>query len=73
MSCIYPTPCIHGDGTNLCSDCQEEFDTDPGAWEEFGEHPQGAANWKAMQEEMAAEAERVARLPPAVPDPNIPF
>lgn len=70
MADIYPRPCIHGDGTNLCPACQEDYDGDPDAWEEFGQHPQGIANYQALLEEIAADAERIA---PVEPDPNIPF
>lgn len=49
-----PTPCIHGDGKTLCPDCQEEYDTDPTAWEEYGHHAEGERRWAELQAEMNA-------------------
>jgi len=49
MTCIHST-------TGLCPDCQANHDEDPTAWMEYGNHPDGIARWKALQEEMAAEA-----------------
>ncbi len=69
---ILPTPCIHGDGKGLCPACQHDFDEDPSAWEEFGRHPQGLANWQALQAEIAADA--LADPPTERPDlTQIPF
>jgi hypothetical protein len=70
---MYPTPCIHTDGKGLCPACQADYDADPSAWEEFGQHPAGIANWRALEEEIAAEAERIRKLPPVPDDPTIPF
>ena len=60
---MQPTPCIHGDGQTLCPDCQREYDEDPTAWEEWGHHPRGIANAKALDDEMREEAVRLAALP----------
>lgn len=57
--------CIHAT-EGLCPACREEYDADPCAYEEYGEHPAGLARWAALKAEM--EAERLAldafRLPP---------
>ncbi len=71
MSAPYPPPCIHTNGTGLCAACQAGFEYDPQAYFEFGDHPQGLANWQAVQEEIAAEAARP--VTPYQPDPDIPF
>lgn len=43
--------CIHqADG--LCPDCLESFQADPNAWIEYGDHPQGIANWQRLLAEM---------------------
>lgn len=60
--------CIHAE-SGLCPACQAEYDEDPRAYLEFGDHPQGIANWKALQEEMAAEPEPG----PAVDMSDVPF
>lgn len=60
--------CIHRQ-SGLCPDCQADFDADPMAWIEFGNHPQGLARWQDLQEEMK-------QTPPAtlpVDDSTIPF
>ena len=54
--------CIHNERDNLpglCPSCQEDHDTDPGAWLEYGGHRQGIENWRALQEEMAAHADEL--------------
>lgn len=55
----------------LCRTCQEEYDYDPQAWIDYGHHPQGEANWQALQDEIAADAAN--RPAPSEPDPDIPF
>ena len=50
---MHPTPCIHGDGRNLCPSCQAEYDTDPTAWEEYGHHAEGLRRWAELQAEMS--------------------
>jgi hypothetical protein len=63
----FPPSCIHTNGAGLCPDCQAEYDSDPMAYVEYGEHPEGRENWRALQEE-------IARTPPApLPDPDLPF
>lgn len=52
--CTPCTPCIHRDGCTLCPDCQEQYDTDPTAWEEYGHHPDGERRWAELQAEMSA-------------------
>lgn len=43
--------CIHSD-SGLCEACQADYDEDPAAWIEFGDHIAGLAAWKALQKEM---------------------
>jgi hypothetical protein len=45
--------CIH-QSEGLCPTCQADHDEDPLAWAEFGNHPQGIANWHALQAELEA-------------------
>ena len=55
------TPCNHRiDG--LCPACQADHDEDPSAWEEYGNHPQGQANWQALLDDIAAEAALMAQI-----------
>lgn len=62
--------CIHQPG-GLCPACREDFEADPSAWLEFGDHPAGRANWRALLDDIAADA---ARTPPAAAsDSEIPF
>jgi len=67
-----PTPCIHSDGATLCESCFAQWAEDPAAYDEFGDHPEGIARWRALCAEMA---ERQRRLPdaPLVVDSEIPF
>jgi hypothetical protein len=58
--------CIHA-ANGLCPDCEADYDYDPIAWVEFGNHPQGIANWEA---ELKAIEEWQQ---PSEPDPTIPF
>lgn len=62
--------CSH-QSAGLCPACRADFDTDPDAWLEFGEYPQGRANWAALQAEMAAEPPSELPMPPD--DDGIPF
>jgi hypothetical protein len=52
-----PATCIH-QPTGLCPACQAEYDEDPVAWMEYGDHPAGLANWRALQAEMDEQAQR---------------
>ena len=57
-----PLTCIHR-SKGLCPECRTEFEADPCAWYEFGNHPQGIANWQALQNEIAQDwAAEQARL-----------
>ena len=41
--------CIHqqqAGATGLCRRCQDDYDEDPDAWWEFGDHPAGIARWQ---------------------------
>ena len=49
--------CIH-QSSGLCPTCQEDYDTDPGAWYEFGQHPAGIARWEAECGQWAADNAR---------------
>src|SRR5262249_53714744 len=60
-----PPTCIHA-ARGPCPACQAEYDEDPQAYLEYGDHPQGLANWRALQAEMAAGAAEA--VPPPVPD-----
>lgn len=72
MSDVYPTPCVHSpDGRTLCPACQEEYDADPTAWEEWGNHPQGLKNWEALQAELADHF--AANPPKTADDQDIPY
>jgi len=56
-----PTNCIHcTDG--LCKKCQAEYDEDPSAWLEYGQHEQGERNWKQRHELMGEDAALVTGL-----------
>jgi hypothetical protein len=47
--------CTHMDA-GLCAECQGDYDEDPSAWLEYGRHPEGERNWRALREEMAADS-----------------
>lgn len=49
MTCIHAT-------TGLCETCQADYDYDPVAYHEFGDHPEGIRRWLELQAEMAAHA-----------------
>lgn len=70
LTCIHRLS-VSADG--LCPACQEDYDTDPESWIEFGDHPQGIANWKAEQELIAQWEREQAARPPVECDPEIPF
>ena len=73
---MYPTPCDHTSGHSLCEACQAEFEADEGAWEEYGHHPRGRANWRRECELMERDRqERAAdELPAGAVDlSDIPF
>lgn len=52
--------CAHSEA-GLCPACRADYDEDPAAWLEYGDHPAGIAAWEALRREMEAEADR----PPA--------
>ncbi len=65
--------CIHSK-SGLCKSCQDEYDIDPTAWIEFGDHPEGIARWKAEQERIAADRAEQEAMPVAEVDwGEIPF
>ncbi|MBV8094433.1 MAG: hypothetical protein JO110_14650 [Acetobacteraceae bacterium] len=66
--------CIHAE-RGLCPDCQEEFDEDPAAWFEFGQHAAGLENWRRLEAEMEEErlAEEESKPLPTCGDDEIPF
>ena len=49
MTCIHAT-------AGLCPACQAEYDYDPDAYLEYGDHPAGLARWRALQEDIAHDA-----------------
>jgi hypothetical protein len=64
--------CIHSK-MGLCESCQADYDADPAAWVEYGDHPAGIAAWQALQEEMDREMGRARAEPVPPPDPTVPF
>ena len=55
----------------LCPQCTADEAEDPGAFAEFGPHPAGEANWKRLNEEIAAD--QAEEGPPVAGDEWIPF
>ena len=47
--------CIHCE-RGLCEACQDAFDEDEEAFREYGDTPEGIANWEKFKAEMDAEA-----------------
>ena len=43
--------CIHQE-SGLCRECQAEYDADPQAWIEYGNHREGIENWNSIKAEM---------------------
>jgi hypothetical protein len=64
--------CIHA-AAGLCPACTADYDADPAAWVEYGDHPAGLAAWQALQEEMDREMGRARTEPVPPPDPTVPF
>lgn len=62
--------CIHA-AAGLCPACQAEYDYDPGAYLEYGDHPAGLANWRALWEEIAYDACQPTHV--VQPPSEIPF
>jgi hypothetical protein len=46
--------CLHAQN-GLCPKCQADYDEDPQAYVEFGQHPQGEANWQAERDKLLAD------------------
>jgi hypothetical protein len=46
--------CIHSPA-GLCESCREDYDADPSAWVEFGNHNEGLRRWRELQAEIAAD------------------
>lgn len=70
----YPTPCIHSpDGVELCGDCLEQFEIDPAAYDEFGDHPEGLRRWNQEREAMAKFYAEMEAQPRYEPEPDLPF
>jgi hypothetical protein len=63
LTCVHMPEGIAG----LCPVCAEEWEEDPAAYVEMGDHPAGLRRWQELQEEMAVLP------PPCEPDPDIPF
>lgn len=64
--------CIHA-VKGLCDTCQADYDTDPAAYIEFGDHPQGIANWKAEQARIEEWNAAQPQAPSDMDDTSIPF
>lgn len=66
--------CIH-QPKGLCPACEQEYQIDPDAWIEFGDHPDGIQRWKDLQAEM--EQDRLNAMAgesgPSTNDPDVPF
>jgi hypothetical protein len=43
--------CIHQEH-GLCASCRAEYDEDPTAWLEYGEHEEGVQRWEEAEEAM---------------------
>jgi hypothetical protein len=52
--------CIHA-AAGLCKSCRAQYDEDPGAFVEYGDHPAGLGRWRRLLEEIAAGATRASR------------
>lgn len=61
--------CIHS-ALGLCQSCQADYDTDPTAYIEFGDHPAGIARWQAEQAIIEAS---MAESVPVPTGPDIPY
>ena len=57
--------CIHSD-KGLCPECRADYDVDPEAWIEFGQHKAGIERWWKFQAELEA-AQREEPTTPPVP------
>lgn len=67
--------CIHSTA-GLCPKCQEEYDADPGAWSEYGDHPEGIKRWQALQDEIEQDRRRMEAAQDGTPPDawdNLPF
>lgn len=67
--------CIHSPAGRICGDCRADYEGDPSAWFEYGDHPEGVVNWQRLQAEIEQDARRFAACGLAMlpDDPNIPF
>src|SRR5262245_5772795 len=48
--------CIHTE-RGLCPACQSDYDADPLAYLEYGDHPEGLANYQRLLDEIAQAAQ----------------
>ena len=66
--------CIHAE-SGLCPDCQQEFDFDPVAYIDYGDHPEGIERWAEVQKLMNEVTQYTGYSVPSHtdPDPAIPF
>jgi len=66
--------CIHA-SEGLCRHCRLDYEHDPVAFEEFGEHPAGIRRWKETLEQIAGEAlwQQRYEIGPVPLDPELPF
>lgn len=61
--------CVHT-AAGLCPACQADYEADPIAWIEYGDHPDGIRRSRDLAEELAARPVVVA---PPVDDSDIPL
>lgn len=67
-----PLTCLHCP-SGLCAECLADYEEDPLTYLEFGAHPEGEENWRALQEEIAADARRREWPAPNCNSDDIPF
>lgn len=66
--------CIHA-RAGLCPACLDDYLEDPTAWMEYGNHPQGIANWQEEERRIAEEMVDLTDLPDDLDDrdDDVPF
>jgi hypothetical protein len=70
-----PARCVHATGhARLCESCTDDWLTDPTAYEELGEHPEGQRRWRELQARLAADAAAfLAASAEPCPESDIPY
>ena len=67
---VFPPPCIHADGKTFCPECRWAWEYDPDSYLEYGDHPAGLKNWRALQKEI--KGARNAKIASDI-DSSLPF